>query len=90
MSEPRRRNGFTAFEAIAELTCINPLERSLDRDALGVAAPRLRQRHCLNLHRVDARQASDAVLVESNRRAVSLSQSVLLDQRLMIGDESRA
>jgi len=82
MIQTRRLNLVPTLQAIAELAFIYAAECRVDGRALGLAAPRLRQRHRLNLHGIHPRQSSHAFLVERDGCAVRLGQPILFYQRL--------
>lgn len=78
VSQTRLGNVVAALDAITELAILDPLKRRRNCRPLDLASPFLRQRHSLNLHGVDPRQATDALLVERYRVTIRCRDAVLL------------
>ncbi|GAM03494.1 hypothetical protein MBENS4_0493 [Novosphingobium sp. MBES04] len=71
-------NLVAAFDAITELTFLDPLESCRDACAFDLAPAFLRQRHCLHLHSIDAGQATYALLVQRDWVAIIRGDTILL------------
>lgn len=72
MGEPGLGDFLPALHAISELAFGNPFERRVDRRPLDLAAALLRQRHCLDLHRINTGEAANTVLIERDWRTIRL------------------
>src|SRR3546814_9349382 len=79
--EPGRRDLIAAFKAVAEFVFVDAPQRGIDGGAFGLPAPRLGKSHRLDLHRVDARKPTHAILIPSHGCAVGLRHLVLGEKR---------
>ena len=67
--EPLLGDQLPTGEAPAEFALFDPFERGIDPGNVGLASARFGIGHRLLLHRVHARKAPDALLIELNRFA---------------------
>ncbi|CAM5572619.1 hypothetical protein ACFSUK_02995 [Sphingobium scionense] len=82
MFQPGGCDVLSAADAEAELAVLYPTEGCGYAGKVNLAPARLGQRHGLHLHRIDTRQAPDAVLLKCHRRPVCFGPAILLDQCL--------
>lgn len=78
--QPGWRDLVTAGKAIAPFALIQPFEGSFDTLSLGLPSPFRRQGHGLDLHRIDTRKPTHAVLIERHGCAISCADPVFLIQ----------
>ena len=77
MEQSSLGNLLAAHQAITEFALAYPLQRRIYGSAFDLSSALLRQRHCLDLHRIDTRQSADTVLLERHGRAICIRTHVL-------------
>lgn len=80
MLKPCRRNLFSAPDAIAPFTFIEPVKRRADPNAFLRATTFLRLRHRLLLYRIHSRKAAHTILLQRDRLPPFRANPVFFDQ----------
>ena len=88
--EPLLGDQLTTGQAPAKFTLFDPFERGIDPGDIRLAPPRFGIGHRLLLHRVHARQSTDALLIELNRFAPLGRAFILAAQLCAQGQQLRA
>lgn len=73
-------DALAAFDAIPEFILIDPAQCGIDGRSLRLSPPRLCQRHGLNLHRINAGQPANAILIERDRCAILRRVSIFREK----------
>ena len=76
-----------AHQAITEFALVYSPQRCIYGSAFELSSALLRQRHCLDLHRIDTRQSADTVLLERHGCTICVRADVLRKQSCSLRDE---
>lgn len=88
--EPTGRNFLAALLTIAELTCVDPMERGFYPGTAHRTAAMLRMRHGLALEGVHATEAADRLLVEYHGPTIFIRKRISCGERFEFRSEPGA